>query len=715
MSLMDQALAFYAAHGAALFPIPAGQKAPHGIVESFKHDHSTDPAAWAAWRIAHPGCNFGVVAFASQWIIADTDIKPTADQTPEDARAEAWSMRAELFQSWGMPPDTLPHVNSARGGWHDYFAISPHIDASTLRQPDAIRGRINLRVIGYTVTAGSYYDGTAKGEQSGWYQLFANPSAPPHPAPQALLDHCAPPKPREASAHVGTHDFDDTKALYQWMAENGTIQSDDDWRNAGMAAKIEFGDAGLEIWGTLATRAGGLTGESLNRWNSFDTEPSANAVTLASVMKRAHDLGWKGTVRPSLSSMFGGVTQLSDSPSIAAGMPMPEGAPLPQNPATEEDEHFPTPPGGFIKTSAEFVHGFIAPDYLVDGILQRRYCYSLTAQTGVGKTTVAMRLAAHVAIGKSLGEIGVERGTVIYLAGENPTDITMRILGLCKEMGLDPTMIDIHFIPGVLHLSKVAERITREVIEKRLKPSLVVVDTAAAYFEDDNDNDNVQAGNHARRLRSLCLLPGGPCVLVLCHPTKNATDDNLVPRGGGAFLAEVDGNIALRREGDTIAAFALGKFRGPEFTPLNFGLKVIRDHPLLKDTRGRQIPTIIAEPISASEHERREDTSHSDELKILKTLCDHPGFGPVAIAKELGWSNHSKISRMMPTLLKKGLVSNELGHWKATPKAQKALNDLANAAPAPKVALMPAVLGPAGVPLPARPVTAPPLPPGYAT
>ena len=40
-------LEFYARHGAALFPIPAGQKAPFGIVGSFKHDSSRDPEQWA--------------------------------------------------------------------------------------------------------------------------------------------------------------------------------------------------------------------------------------------------------------------------------------------------------------------------------------------------------------------------------------------------------------------------------------------------------------------------------------------------------------------------------------------------------------------------------------------------------------------------------------------------------------------------------------------
>ena len=72
---------------------------------------------------------------------------------------------------------------------------------------------------------------------------------------------------------------------------------------------------------------------------------------------------------------------------------------------------------------------------------------------GVGKTTVAMRLAAHVAIGKPLNEIGVERGDVLYFAGENPTDVQMRWLGLCKEMGLDPNTLNIHVVEGSMHLS----------------------------------------------------------------------------------------------------------------------------------------------------------------------------------------------------------------------------------------------------------------------
>ena len=37
----------------------------------------------------------------------------------------------------------------------------------------------------------------------------------------------------------------------------------------------------------------------------------------------------------------------------------------------------------------------------------------------------------------------------------------------------------------------------------------VMVDTSAAFFEGDAENDNVQAGDHGRMLRRLTHLPGG--------------------------------------------------------------------------------------------------------------------------------------------------------------------------------------------------------------
>ena len=51
-----------------------------------------------------------------------------------------------------------------------------------------------------------------------------------------------------------------------------------------------------------------------------------------------------------------------------------------------------------ILPKAEFLKGFVPPDYIIDGMLQRRFIYSLTGQTGHAKTAIALVLANKVAL-----------------------------------------------------------------------------------------------------------------------------------------------------------------------------------------------------------------------------------------------------------------------------------------------------------------------------
>ncbi len=353
---------------------------------------------------------------------------------------------------------------------------------------------------------------------------------------------------------------------------------------------------------------------------------------------------------------------------------------------------FPTPAAplpDLLKSSAEFVRGFEPPDYLVDGILQRRYFYSLTAQTGVGKTAIAMRLSCHVAAGRPLGDVSVEQGTVLYFAGENPSDVQARHLGVTRNMSIDPATADIHFLAGAMDLSLVAERISAEVAVKGLRLALVVVDTAAAYnFGSEDENSNTQAGAYARQLRSLTLLPGGPAVLVLCHPTKRAGEDDLIPRGGGAFLAEVDGNIAVQKKDTLLVASAQGKFRGSDAWALRFELETMRDHPTLKDTRGRFIPTVIAKPVGESAAAVMEQRTDMDDERVLRAVSNAQGSSPTDLARALGWTygaraepNQTKAARVLRRLLKAKLVVERLGAWRTTQTGDRELNAIDMARP----------------------------------
>jgi hypothetical protein len=310
-----------------------------------------------------------------------------------------------------------------------------------------------------------------------------------------------------------------------------------------------------------------------------------------------------------------------------------------------------------IQRSSEFLSAMQPPDYLVDGILQRRFCYSLTALTGHAKTAIALVFAASIALGKPIGPYQVEKGRVLYFAGENPEDIRMRWAAMSDAMGFDES-IDVVFLPGVFKISQILARVKQE-IEAIGPLSLVIVDTSAAYFEGDDENTNVQMGTHARLLRSLVNLPGGPTVLVCCHPVKNAGQDNLIPRGGGAFLNEVDGNLTLWKIDDISTLHWQGKFRGPDFAPVPFLLKTIRSDKV-KDTKGRQMPNVMAKALTESESRDAAAKSISDEDALLQAIAARPRAHYEDLCIRLGWIGEKGAEKWKVTRVAKRLLDHKL-------------------------------------------------------
>ncbi len=338
----------------------------------------------------------------------------------------------------------------------------------------------------------------------------------------------------------------------------------------------------------------------------------------------------------------------------------------------------PDEPERFIKSSAEFVAGFVPPDYLIDHLLQRRFCYSLTGATGAGKTTVTLQVAASVALGKPFGGRGVEKGRVLFLAGENPDDIRMRWIALSDVMGFDLTTIGVHFIPGVFRIGEMTDRISREA-EMLGGVALVIVDTSAAYYPGSEENSNVQMGEHARQLRDLATLPGGPCVIINCHPVKNAGPENLLPRGGGAFVAEVDGNLTCTKSDTLVTLHWQGKFRGPDFEPIILETKTVTVDRL-RDSKGRLIPSVVAQVITETERQSKAIDTRSDEDALLIALLvfDEGAASGAAVARHLGWfksngePSRQRAKRLADRLRQARLLTEERGALVLTEKGRKA-------------------------------------------
>lgn len=351
---------------------------------------------------------------------------------------------------------------------------------------------------------------------------------------------------------------------------------------------------------------------------------------------------------------------------------MPPNEPFKGLEAANDNKRYP----GII-TSAEFVRGFVPPDYHLDGVFQSRFFYSMTGMTGTGKTAVLLLLAAATAMGFTIGGREVKKGRVIYMAGENPDDVQMRWIAYGHHLGFDPADVDVHFVKGTTDVAETIDLIRADV-ERIGGADLIVVDTSAAFFFGADENSNTDAGRHARNLRQLTTVPGEPAVLVATHPTKNAQNDNLLPRGGGAFVAEVDGNLTLSKADGLIKLHWQGKHRGPDFEPVMFKLDCVTA-PNLVDKRGRFVPTVLARDMSKGEVVAAAASARRDEDDVLLQLELNPSASLSGMAEGIGWvaedgSAHKDRARRAADKLKgQKLIVNEGRKWKITAAGYDAL------------------------------------------
>lgn len=319
----------------------------------------------------------------------------------------------------------------------------------------------------------------------------------------------------------------------------------------------------------------------------------------------------------------------------------------------------------------EFLEGFVPPDYVIDGLLVRGYLYSLTAMTGAGKTAIGLLIAelgSNRTRRRKLGTRDVEHVRVLYIACENATDVRMRLIGMEAALGFNRSDLDMLVIDKVFDLEKNLDRIRKEVEALGGNIGIVIIDTSAAMFQGEEENSNTQALAHAKTQRKLCELPGKPCVVSLNHPPKSvATPQQLLPRGGGAYLNEVDGNFTAWAHDDRMTTFHwTGKLRGPDFDPIEFRMRTVNSTNLV-DSKGRLIPTVVAEAASQEQVEETEQKSIFQEKRLLNAMGANPGASLTELAETCGWllngevgkPNKSLVQRVMGRLKTQRLVDTE--------------------------------------------------------
>jgi RecA-family ATPase len=325
-----------------------------------------------------------------------------------------------------------------------------------------------------------------------------------------------------------------------------------------------------------------------------------------------------------------------------------------------------------IMSFAEFLATFKTPDYIIEGIIQRGRLYALTSPTGHGKTAVMQYGGIQIAAGWNIGNIKVTQGPVIFLAGENPDDLCCRMHAACQFHGIDDTeQFPLHVMAGNFPLTEeAAQELKKRIDASGIKPVAIIFDTAASFFPGDDDNANVPMGAYARNLRVLTTCEGNPAVIAPAHPIKSPDRDNLLPRGGGAFLNELDGNLTLWSDamGEHTTLHWQGKLRGADFQPVNFGLHQVKIQKLL-DQRGWPIVSVVASIQTTDQAEAAEKAIQADEDNVLELMRRHKGISQRDIATNAGWvndkgvPNNAKVHRLLKALQRDKLVKMYRGKW----------------------------------------------------
>ena len=589
----------------------------HGATEA-SSDEMTIRGWWSKW----PTANIGLAMGDAGCVALDVDTRNNGHLSWE-----------ALIQANGALPET-PTQRSGNG-WHYLVRIDT---AAVKRCRGKLAQGIDVKANGYIVAEPSIHHSGRRYAWDDGLDLLAGFT--PARAPvwlERMLMEPADTGAAPSSPNLGNYTL---PAQLAEAADALTVLDAEDyhqWIEAGMALHATgLGDLAYQVWVDWSGRSGKFDHKVQRaKWLSFSTKRTAG-VTIKTLFSRAQSAGW-------INPMSG----TSSAPKASA------------------------PVSKLIAETGEtFVAGFKPPEYTIEGVLLRGYLYGITGKSNAGKTAIAVSLAACVGAGKSFGRHQSVVGRVLYLAGENPEDIRLRIKAYCVSMSLPDAFNNVTFISRSFSITQHFEELM-ELSELVGGFDLVLVDGKTSFFSGDEENDNTQAYAQALELRSLTRLVGLPSVAVLCHPNRAVEGaEGLLPRGGSAFLNELDGNLTAWNSGGVVS-LSQNKIRGADFEPVKIKLDVFV-FPDIKTNFGTPITSVIAKPLNMNESELLEEQAESEENRLLALVNSNPKSTLREWATLLGWNDRngqpmvSKVSRTINQLKADKMVRKVRKNWKIT-------------------------------------------------
>ena len=228
---------------------------------------------------------------------------------------------------------------------------------------------------------------------------------------------------------------------------------------------------------------------------------------------------------------------------IAAATPVLSDAPDVQDNVQEER------PDVFDVYDVHYLRNMPPVEWLVDGLLTKHGFSVLYGEPGAGKSFLAIDMALSVAYGKAWHDNPVQRGAVLYIAGEGVGGLGKRIKAWQAHHKLTAD-VPFYVLPTAVRFREPddVERLLRTIDNLDTKFSAVFVDTVARALLGGDENSATDMGLFV----DACEIVKRHCecaVVAIHHSGKDAARGM---RGSTALLGAVDTSIKVSKLEETV-------------------------------------------------------------------------------------------------------------------------------------------------------------------
>jgi len=316
-----------------------------------------------------------------------------------------------------------------------------------------------------------------------------------------------------------------------------------------------------------------------------------------------------------------------------------------------------------LVTGAKWLASIPPLVYFAKPILQMSQLITMTAPTNTGKSAVTAMIIAAALKGEEIGGIKFRKGCVLALLGENAENARLQLKAAMLAYGVSEEDQDnLVIFPLCKSMEQTVREVKAEVVAKKLGPFVLVsIDTVAAYFGGEDENSNAQVRKHAAFMREFTKpVFGSPCVLANSHPTKDARRDNLLPRGGGALVAEIDSNLTLWNDSGLLTLHYT-KLRGIPFDPVM--IELVPQSVGFSD--GTVTDVVVGRIISESDALTKRLQARSEDELLLECIGAKPDATQTQWAEALGWKDGQgrpyrvKVQRTLKRLEAEGKIRKD--------------------------------------------------------